>query len=256
MSALAGVEVVVAVAMPGEAAPFLERADRVGDPSTVGGAEHHVLTIGDRQVLLVRGGIGLANAASAASAALVLLAAARGGDAPAALVSAGSAGGVQAGVHVGDVVVGTEHVYTGADARAFGYDLGQVPGMPATYRGDPSLRGAALGADAGDLTVRPGLMLSGDAFVDATLVGPVREQFPGGLSTDMESTALAQVAHVYGVPFLAVRGISDLCGPAGADDFRTHVDDAADRSAAVVLGMLARVDTPTPASAHPAEVGR
>ncbi|MBD3780066.1 MAG: 5'-methylthioadenosine/S-adenosylhomocysteine nucleosidase [Micrococcales bacterium] len=226
--------------MPDEAAPFLERADAVGDPTTVGGAEHHLLTVAGQDVLLVRGGIGLANAASAASAALVLVAAARGGAGP-ALVSAGSAGGVQAGVHVGDVVVGTEHVYTGADARAFGYALGQVPGMPAGYRGDPALRGAALGADAGDLTVRTGQMLSGDAFVDASLVGPVREQFPGGLSTDMESTALAQVAHVYGVPFLAVRGISDLCGPAGADDFLTHVDDAAERSAAVVLGMLARL---------------
>ncbi|QZN87578.1 5'-methylthioadenosine/S-adenosylhomocysteine nucleosidase [Cellulomonas sp. C5510] len=225
--------------MPDEAAPFLERADAVGDPATVGGAEHRLLTVAGQDVLLVRGGIGLANAASAASAALVLVAAARGGRGP-ALISAGSAGGVQAGVHVGDVVVGTEHVYTGADARAFGYALGQVPGMPAGYRGDPALRGAALGADAGDLTVRTGQMLSGDAFVDASLVGPVRERFPGGLSTDMESTALAQVAHVYGVPFLAVRGISDLCGPAGADDFLTHVDDAAERSAAVVLGMLAR----------------
>lgn len=239
-ASLATVGTVVAVAMPDEAAPFLERADSVGDPTTVGGAEHHLLTVAGQDVLLVRGGIGLANAASAASAALVLVAAARGGAGP-ALVSAGSAGGVQAGVHVGDVVVGTEHVYTGADARAFGYALGQVPGMPAGYRGDPALRGAALGADAGDLTVRTGQMLSGDAFVDASLVGPVREQFPGGLSTDMESTALAQVAHVYGVPFLAVRGISDLCGPAGADDFLTHVDDAADRSAAVVLGMLARL---------------
>jgi adenosylhomocysteine nucleosidase len=241
VSALAGVEVVVAVAMPDEAAPFLAQADSVGATTTVGGAEHHVLTVGGREVLLVRSGIGLANASSAASAALVLVAAARGGRAPAALVSAGSAGGVQAGVHVGDVVVGTEHVYTGADARAFGYSLGQVPGMPATYPGDSALRGAALGADAGDLTVRTGLMLSSDAFVDAGLVGPVREQFPGGLSTDMETTALAQVAHVYGVPFLAVRGISDLCGPAGADDFLTHVDDAADRSAAVVLAMLPRV---------------
>jgi adenosylhomocysteine nucleosidase len=57
----------------------------------------------------------------------------------------------------------------------------------------------------------------------------------------METTALAQVAHVHGVPFLAVRGISDLCGPAGADDFLPPVAAAAERSAAVVLGVLARV---------------
>ncbi|HEY0188418.1 MAG TPA: 5'-methylthioadenosine/S-adenosylhomocysteine nucleosidase [Cellulomonas sp.] len=240
-ASLAGVELVVTVAMPDEAAPFLHRADRVADPVTVGGAEQHLLALAGRQVLLVRAGIGLANAASAASAALVLVAGARGGELPSALLSAGTAGGVRAGVHVGDVVVGTEHLYTGADARAFGYALGQVPGMPATYLGDPSLRAVVLGADAGDLTVRPGLMISGDQFVDAALVGPVRERFPDALATDMETTALAQVAHVHGVPFLAVRGVSDLCGPAGADDFRTHVDDAADRSAAVVLAALPRL---------------
>jgi adenosylhomocysteine nucleosidase len=238
--ALAEVEVVVQVAMPDEAAPFLARAEEVGTPSTVGGAEHHLLRLGGRAVLLVRGGIGLANAASAASAALVLLTAARGGAVPAALLSAGTAGGVQAGVHVGDVVVGTEHLYTGADARAFGYALGQVPGMPVTYRGAPDLRDAAR-ASGTERTVRDGLMISGDQFVDAALVGPVREQFPGALATDMETTAIAQVAHVYGVPFLAVRGISDLCGPAGADDFLTHVDDAADRSADVVEALLARL---------------
>lgn len=238
--ALAEVEVVVQVAMPDEAAPFLARAQEVGTPTTVGGAEHHLLRLGGRAVLLVRGGIGLANAASAASAALVLLTAARGGAVPSALVSAGTAGGVQAGVHVGDVVVGTEHLYTGADARAFGYALGQVPGMPATYRGAPDLRAAAL-ASGTERTVRAGLMISGDQFVDAALVGPVREQFAGALATDMETTAIAQVAHVYGVPFLAVRGISDLCGPAGADDFLTHVDDAADRSADVVEALLPRL---------------
>jgi len=234
---LTHVRAVVVAAMPDEAAPFLARAEHIAEPVTVGGAEHHELELAGQQVLLVRAGIGLANAASAASAALVLVAAA--GGQPSALISAGTAGGVQAGVHVGEIVLGTEHLYTGADARAFGYALGQVPGMPATFPGDPELRKAALAAEVGDLTLRTGQMLSGDQFVDAQLVGPVREQFPGGLSTDMETTALAQVAHVYGVPFLAVRGISDLCGPAGADDHLTHVDDAAERSAVVVAGLLA-----------------
>jgi adenosylhomocysteine nucleosidase len=112
--------------------------------------------------------------------------------------------------------------------------------MPVTYRGAPDLRAAAL-ASGTERTVREGLMISGDQFVDAALVGPVREQFAGALATDMETTAIAQVAHVYGVPFLAVRGISDLCGPAGADDFLTHVDDAADRSADVVEALLPRL---------------
>ncbi len=51
----------------------------------------------------------------------------------------------------------------------------------------------------------------------------------------MESTALAHTAHLVGLPFVSVRGISDLCG---VDEFAGHVNDAADRSAAVVVRLL------------------
>lgn len=226
-------DAVVVVAMPDEEAPFLDRADSVGGTVTRAGAVQHRLTLAGRDVLLVRSGIGLVN--SATSAALALSA---GDDLPGALISAGSAGGIGVAVRVGDVVVGTEHVYSGADARAFGYALGQVPGMPPTYAADPALLAAATAADAGGLHVRTGLMLSGDSFIDASLVEAVRTSFPAALSTDMETTALAQTSHRAGVPFLSVRGISDLCGPVADEDFLTHVDDAADRSATVVIGLL------------------
>ena len=65
--------------------------------------------------------------------------------------------------------------------------------------------------------------------------------FPDALATDMETAALAQTAFRFGVPFLAVRGISDLCSPLEAGEFATHVDDAADRSAAVVAALLAEL---------------
>lgn len=219
--------------MADEAEPFLARADVVGDPDRVGRAERRRLRLAGRDVLLVVSGIGLVNAASAAAVALTGPAAAG----VAAVVSAGSAGGVGPDVRVGDVVVGRTYVYTDADARAFGYARGQVPGMPAVYEGDVALVEAATGADV-PLTVRSGTMLAGDRFVDAVLVDGVREAFPAALSTDMESTALAQVAHSHGVPFVSVRGISDLCGPVAGADFLTHVDDAAERSADVVLAVL------------------
>ncbi|HUX71121.1 MAG TPA: 5'-methylthioadenosine/S-adenosylhomocysteine nucleosidase, partial [Cellulomonadaceae bacterium] len=161
----------------------------------------------------------------------------------------GSAGGLGADVRVGDVVVGSEYVYSGADARAFGYALGQVPGMPAVYHGDQALLEAAVHVDTRQdaaepsLRVLSGTMLAGDAFVDAGMVDGLRASFPTALSTDMESTALAQTCHLYGVPFLSVRGISDLCGPAADADFQQHVDDAAERSATVVIRALHRVVT-------------
>lgn len=227
----ARVDAVVVTAMGVEAAPFLDRAAAVGDEVEVVGARRRVLDLGGPRVLLVTCGIGLVNAASAATLALH--------DAGARVVlSAGSAGGMGLDVRVGDVVVGSSTVYGAADARVFGYALGQVPRMPERFDADPALLAAVAGVDAGGLTVRTGAIVSSDVFVDAERVVAVRAAFGDALACDMESAALAHTAHLAGVPFLSVRGISDLCGPIAGVDFSAHVDDAAERSATVVLGLL------------------
>jgi len=230
------VDAVIVTAMADESAPFVDRADFVGEVSQVGHAVHRLLSFEGRGVLLVQCGIGLVNSATAAAVAI-------SATSTRVVISAGSAGGVGEDVRVGDVVVGSTYLYSGADARAFGYALGQVPGMPETYTGDQNLLDAALGADIPDLRVLAGTMISGDAFIDASTVDSIRTAFPGALSTDMESAALAHTSHLYGVPFLSVRGISDLCGPAAGADFLTHVDDAAERSVRVVIGALQQVAT-------------
>ncbi|WP_136520566.1 5'-methylthioadenosine/S-adenosylhomocysteine nucleosidase [Cellulomonas telluris] len=231
------VDAVVVTAMGVEATPFLERASAAEDETEVAGARRRLLHVGDARVLLVTCGIGLVNSATAAVLALAE-------HTPRVVVSAGSAGGMGLDVRVGDVVVGASTVYGAADARVFGYALGQVPGMPARYDADPALLAAAGAADPHGLTVRTGTILSSDVFVDAERVEPLRAAFPDALACDMESAALAHAAHLLGVPFLSVRGISDLCGPIAGVDFGAHVDDAAERSATVVLGLLDQVLAP------------
>ncbi len=223
--------VAVFVAMDEEAQPFVARAQAQVSDEVVGGARVRALRIADRDVLLVTTGIGLVNAAAAGAVVA-------SGLTPGAFISAGSAGGLGAGVGVGDVVVGSSYAYARADARAFGYVMGQVPGMPATFAADHRLADLARSA-AGAHTVHVGEVVSGDTFVGGPLVDEVHRDFPGALATDMESTALAHTAHLFGVPFVAVRGISDLCGAA---EFAEHVDDAADRAADVVVGLLKTLD--------------
>lgn len=225
------VEAVVVTAMGVEASPFLGRAHHVGDEEQLAGARWQVLDLGGPRVLLVTCGIGLVNSATAAALALH-------GSRARALLSAGSAGGMGLDVRVGDVVVGSSTAYGAADARVFGYALGQVPGMPERFVADEALLAAAAAVDPQGLTVRTGEILSSDVFVDAERVVGLRDGFPAALACDMESTALAHAAHLAGVPFLSVRGISDLCGPIAGVDFAEHVDDAAERSATIVLGIL------------------
>ena len=196
---------------------------------------------GPRELVLVRSGIGLVAAASALATALTRLA-------PAVVLSAGTTGGLGREVAVGDVCVSTTLAYTDADATTFGYAHGQTPGQPAVFEADAAvlarveavgpaaLRGAT--ASSADARIRAGQMLAGNSFVTAANADRVRELFPGAVSTDMESTALAQVAASAGIPFASVRGVSDLCGPEAGQDFHIGADEAAARSAAVVLAAL------------------
>jgi len=225
------VDAVVVGAMDEEIRPYSRRATHAGPVVQRGNARGQVVTIGDATLLIVRSGIGLVNAASAAVAALSQ-------SRPRAIVSTGSAGGLARGVEVGDVVVGDSYTYAGADATAFDYVRGQVPGMPVAYDADPDLVTAASQAQLPLGTLRVGQMVSDDSFVTDVNVAEVRNHFPEALSTDMETTALAQVAHSYSLPYLSVRGISDLCGPEADQDFHLGVGEAAERAAVVVLAAL------------------
>lgn len=193
-------------------------------------------------VLLVRSKIGGTNATAALTSVISLVS-----KQPRLVVSAGTAGGLKSGIAVGDVCVSTTLAYTDADATAFGYVRGQLPGMPATYSSDDVARDMALAASAALNTATPtsanakiysGQMLAGNSFVTAANVGDTRTAFPEAISTDMESTPLAQVCEAYSLPFIAVRGVSDLCGPEAGEDFHIGVDEAAARSAAVVTQLV------------------
>ncbi|MGC5614604.1 5'-methylthioadenosine/S-adenosylhomocysteine nucleosidase [Georgenia sp. Z1491] len=232
-SSIDTVDAVVLCAMGEELAPFLEDATDPVELDAPGDARALRATVRGLDLVLVRTRVGLVNAATATTWALL-------GYAPRVVVSAGAAGGLHPDVEVGDVVVATELVYGQADATAFGYARGQVPGQPPTFSVLPALveAGLAAGRSMGQ-PVREGLVLSGDAFVTAANVDSYRSAFPEALSTDMESTAIAQVATDAGVPVISVRGISDLCGPAADQDFHLEVDHVAGLSARVVLGMLA-----------------
>lgn len=238
------VAALVVVAMQEEAEPFLRSlAERPGPPAVElrGPAQAWSLELGGRELVLLRCGIGLVAAASALAGTLAQVA-------PEVIVSAGTTGGLGRDVEVGDVCACTCTAYNDVDATAFGYALGQTPGQPPVFTADAELldrvrqvgRSALRSATAtsGTSRVHVGQMLSGGSFVTAANVGATRELFPQAVSTDMETTALAQVAHAYGTRFVSVRGVSDLCGPEAGQEFHISADEAAARSAAVVLAVL------------------
>jgi adenosylhomocysteine nucleosidase len=81
--------------------------------------------------------------------------------------------------------------------------------------------------------------VSGSAFVDNKAFRQYAHQTFGAEVIDMESAAVAQVAYVNQVPFIAFRSLSDLAGgSASGNEMETFFQLASDNSATVVEAFL------------------
>lgn len=223
------VQAIIIAAMAPEIVPFSERATDQTESFQVGEAIFQTASLEGKDVVLVHSGIGLVNAAAATVAALHRYQ-------PDWVLSVGSAGGIRGRVKVGDVAVSTTLTYSTADAVGFGYTIGQVPGMPERFQSDATA--ASLARDMEHVVTGP--FASGDVFVTGDRLDFVTENFPDVVTVDMESTAIAQVCHSYGVGFVSVRGISDLCGPAAAEEHEQRVGNVSERAADIVMEILTR----------------
>ncbi|QMV84078.1 5'-methylthioadenosine/S-adenosylhomocysteine nucleosidase [Corynebacterium hindlerae] len=204
--------IIIQCAMEMEAKPFLSelpvehRAERIGNQQFHFGPDYLVSVTG----------IGLANAAAGTARALMLAPEAK------LVIAAGTCGGLHKDIEVGDIAVATNAIYSRADATAFGYAPGQVPGMPESYESEP--------VPELPMEHKTGRVISADAFITAANVDEAREQFPDAIATDMETAAMAQTCFAAGVPWVSLRAVSDLCGPAAGQDFHIDGELAARRS--------------------------
>lgn len=128
---------------------------------------------------------------------------------PELIISTGVAGGADVEMNVTDVVVGTEYcyhdAYCGSDCHS-----GQIAGMPSSFTAPKQLVEKAL--LSGNATkIHTGLIVSGDWFVDSReKMRQILNSFPKAKAVDMESCSIAQTCHIYGVPFISFRIISDI----------------------------------------------
>ncbi|MBT2774890.1 5'-methylthioadenosine/S-adenosylhomocysteine nucleosidase [Halomonas sp. ISL-60] len=187
------------------------------------------------EVIVLQSGIGKVNAAVGTAILLER-------HQPDAIINTGSAGGFAADLNIGDVIISDEVRHHDVDAVVFGYEIGQVPGMPAAYLADTGLREVARKAIAslGEVQVREGLIATGDAFIaDPARVDATRAQFPSMLAVEMEGAAIAQTCHLYNCPFVVIRALSDI--PGSGDNhlsFDEFLEVAADHSSRMVDQML------------------
>ena len=168
-----------------------------------GGRKFVTGTLGENELVLHQCGIGKVNSAIGASEMIRRYN-------PDLLVSTGCAGGGRTDMEVMDIVASTElayhDVYCG---EAMGKTVyGQVQGMPARYSSPSDLVEKAKSVSP---RVHAGLIVTGDWFVDSKeKMREIVSHFPEAAAVDMESAAIAQTCHIYGIPFISFRVISDI----------------------------------------------
>lgn len=173
----------------------------------------------------------------------------------AAIVFTGVAGGVGRNVQVGDVVVGTGYVQHDMDASPL-FPRYQIPLTGETViAAHPELARTLVfacvvglqGLRHGDRApvVHQGLIASGDRFVNGLdetrrIVEGFQQQKLLPLAVEMEGAAVAQVCHDYGIPFAAVRSISDRADDSAHRDFPEFVREVASVYARRIVAELVR----------------
>ena len=86
----------------------------------------------------------------------------------------------------------------------------------------------------------PGLISTGDRFITArTELDAIKADYPEGLAVDMESASIAQVCHIFNIPFVSFRIISDTPGAeAHFEQYLNFWDTMADKSFQVTRSFL------------------
>lgn len=188
----------------------------------------------EREVVVVRSGIGKVNAAICTQ----ILADVYHVD---AVINTGIAGSLNADINIGDIVLSTDAVEHDMDAVTFGYPLGQVPRMDTfSFTADERMRKIAKETCMRvnpDVEVFEGRVVSGDQFVsDKVKKEWLIENF-AGYCTEMEGAAIAHAAYLNDVPFLIIRAISDKADDSASVDYPAFEAKAIEHSVNLLLAL-------------------
>ena len=211
-------------------------------------------------VVLALSGIGKVAAATTATLLAERFGVAR-------IVFTGVAGGLGECVQVGDVVVARDFLQHDMDASPIfprwelpGYGLACMPCDTVLTAALFEAASAYLATDEAGFEPKnaaithrhaarahQGLIVSGDRFVSTSAEsGALRQALAAAghqvLAVEMEGAAVAQVCHDYGLPFAAVRTISDRADDSAHVDFPHFVTHVASRYAdGIVHGLLKKL---------------
>lgn len=188
----------------------------------------------NHDIVLVKCGIG--KVASAIATSILI-----DNYGPELVINTGSAGGFDKDLNIGDIVVADRLIHYDVDLTHFGYELGQVAGMPPSYETDKRFTQIAIEAanQIEGVKVKTGLICSGDSFIGREdQAALVKQNFADMKAVEMEASSIAQVSHMMNTPCVVIRSLSDIAGKESPMTFEQYLKVAAKNSANLVMQLL------------------
>jgi adenosylhomocysteine nucleosidase len=219
---------------------------------------HKLVTLGklnNKKVVVVFSGWGKVAAASTSTMLIERYAISQ-------LIFTGVAGGIQAHLNIGDIVIGTSFVQHDMDcAGVLGIKRFEIPLLSLTeIPSTKSLqeKSAQAAKDYLDVNladdvkkselenlnitqpkIHSGLIASGDQFISSQdKLDELQQALPDLLAVEMEGAAVAQVAYEYDLPFIVIRIISDKANDDSLIDFPLFIEEIASH---FTVGIIKRL---------------
>lgn len=218
-----------------EEVDVLKSEMNIKEVKSIANIDFYIGDLEEKEIVLVRCGIGKVNAAICTQILISEL------DAK-AIINTGVAGAISDDLDVLDIVISSDVQQHDFDVTGFGHKLGEIPRMEKSiFPADENLIEKALAASKevlGKNKAIKGRIVSGDIFVsDVKLKERLVENF-GAHCTEMEGAAIGHTCYVNNTPFVIIRAISDKADGSAHSNFNEFVQEAADHSKDIVKIML------------------
>ena len=180
---------------------LIKRDCVIENTSKVAAMEFVEGSLNDKEVVIVKCGMGKVNAGICASTLIRDFQCTK-------IINTGVAGSLDGRMEIGDIVISKDAVQHDFDVEVIGFKKGEIP-----YTGLFAFQ------------------------ADPLLIEKAKE----GLCCEMEGAAIAHTCYLFGVPFVIIRAISDKPDGEGAEDFNLFASKMAVVSENIVKSMLKRI---------------
>ncbi len=183
--------------------------------------------IHDKEVVLVKCGVGKVNAARTAQ---ILI----DNYKLDYIINVGTAGGLKEDIEIGDLVIADKLVQHDFDITAWGHEKGYITDLGRYFYSNKDLINKSekiMEHLNEDFNTFIGTIATGDIFIqDVNVKKKIKDEF-NPACTEMEGAAIAQICTLDNIPFVVIRAISDKPNGNNGIDSETYLEMACERYA-------------------------